>query len=306
MAMPLDQAIQEFLAWLVVEKGAAALTAVAYRSDLQSFANWLALSQGVTDLAAIDEKLLRQYLMDLAEVDYAVASQERVAAALRSFHRFCLREGLAGQDPSAHLILPKKPRELPQTLSIADVNKLLDQDFPHTALGRRDRAILEVLYGCGLRASELCGLDRLAVLLNDGYLRIIGKGDKERLVPISGAAARALADYLETGRPALRRHQETEPRAQLAVFLNSRGLRLTRQAVFLLVAAYGQRVGLSGLHPHVLRHSFASHLLEGGADLLSIQELLGHATVATTQIYTHVDTTHIQAEYRRAHPRADL
>jgi integrase/recombinase XerD len=301
-----EKAINEFLAWLAVEKGASTLTVAAYGQDLRAYQRWLSQAVAVADLAEINPDLTSHYLMSLADVGYAAASQARVTSALRSFHRFCLREGLADTDPSAHLHTPKQSQDLPQTLSIEAVAKLLDQTFPATPAGLRDQTILEVLYGCGLRVSELTGLNRSQVLLDEGYLRVIGKGNKERLVPISGAALRSLTSYLHDSRPFLHRKAESQPREKLAVFLNVRGNRLTRQAVFLLVVQYGEQVGIKELHPHVLRHSFATHLLEGGADLLSIQELLGHASIATTQIYTHVDISHIQAEYLHAHPRAGL
>ena len=306
MTTSLSLALSEFAAWLAVEKGAAQLTVEAYNRDLQAYSNWLRDACGISDLQAIQNRIPSNYLMELAELGYAAASQERVAAALRSFHRFCLRESLADNDPSALLALPKKTRTLPQTLSIELVSKLLDQEFAATPAGLRDQAILEVLYGCGLRVSELSNLDLAQLLLTEGYLRVIGKGDKERLVPISGQAMLRLTDYLTLGRPFLHRRGEVAPRERAAVFVNQRGMRLTRQAVFQMVNHYGQLVGIQGLHPHTLRHSFATHLLEGGADLLSIQELLGHASIATTQIYTHVDISHIQAEYQHAHPRASL
>ena len=306
MSVSIDQALQEYLAWLAVEKGAAPLTVTAYGQDLRSYRSWLSNVLSIKELDDIDADKTSRFLMTLADLGYAAASQERTAAALRSFHRFCLREGLAEQDPSAALALPKKALNLPDTLSVDEIGGLLDQEFPATPAGLRDKAILEVLYGCGLRVSELTGLDRSQLLLDDGYLRVIGKGDKERLVPISGKAYEALTDYLVSGRQLLHSKGYSEPPDRSAVFVNTRGRRLTRQAVFLLVGEYGRKVGIDGLHPHTLRHSFATHLLEGGADLLSIQELLGHASIATTQIYTHVDISHIKAEYLYAHPRAGL
>ncbi|MCL1879703.1 MAG: tyrosine recombinase XerD [Actinomycetia bacterium] len=297
--------MSEYLAWLSVEKGAAEKTQEAYRRDLRSYLLWLQQVFALGDLEAIDAELLSAYLQDLAALGYAPASQERAAAALRSFHRFCVREGLAIHDPSAHVRLPKKPRILPQTLSIGQVNNLLDQSFPNTPSGIRDKAILELLYGSGLRVSELCGQDRSQLFLDEGQLRVLGKGSKERLVPCGGTAAAALQQYLQQARSQLHCARQSQPEEGAAVFLSQRGRRLSRQAVFDIVRQYGEQAGISGLHPHTLRHSFATHLLEGGADLLSIQQLLGHASVATTQIYIHVDMGHIRAEYLAAHPRAD-
>lgn len=170
-------------------------------------------------------------------------------------------------------------------------------------MGLRDHALLEVLYGCGLRASEAAGLDVGAVFLDEGLLRVFGKGSKERVVPICGSASKTLGEYLEIGRGKLAAHAKGTLGTP-AVFLNQRGTRITRQTVFNLVATYGARVGVEGLHPHTLRHSFATHMLAGGADLRSLQEMLGHSDIATTQIYTHVDRTHIREEYLNAHPRA--
>ena len=178
----------------------------------------------------------------------------------------------------------------------------MEQPFAPTAAGMRDHAILEVLYGCGLRVSELVGLDRREALLEEELLLVLGKGSKERVVPISGAAMHALVAYLDAGRPQLVR----AARPKDAVFLNVRGGRLSRQSVHTLCEKYGRLVGIKGLHPHTLRHSYATHLVEGGADLRVVQELLGHASIATTQIYSHVDRTHVRFEYLTAHPRAKL
>ena len=197
--------------------------------------------------------------------------------------------------------LPKPAEKLPDALSIAKMNALLD-GLPHdTPTDLRNRAILEVLYGCGLRVSECTGLDLSSCLLDQGILRIKGKGGKERVSPISGSAANALAEYLEIGRPQL---VKSYAKPTSAVFLNARGGRLTRQSVHTLVANAGVSVGVKNLHPHTLRHSFATHMLEGGADLRVIQEILGHSDISTTQVYTHVDRSHIREEYLSAHPRA--
>ena len=210
-------------------------------------------------------------------------------------------EGVCDELPTADMPLPAKPSRLPDVLSREQAAALLDQPFPQTPTGLRDRAVLEVLYGCGLRASELCGLDRRAVLLDEELLRVFGKGSKERLVPILGTAAASLRAYLEEGRGALVGRMPTP-----AVFLNVHGGRLSRQSVHAICEKYGRVAGIKGLHPHTLRHSFATHLLEGGADLRAVQELLGHADISTTQLYTHLDRSHIRRVYLAAHPRAHL
>jgi integrase/recombinase XerD len=256
----------------------------------------------------IERQQITDYLAELRKREQppAAASIKRLVSSLRSFHRFCVREGLSAADPTATLRLPRVPSALPDALSIAQVDRLLDQSFPATPAGARDKAILEVFYGCGLRVSEIVGLDRRAVLFEEGYLRVIGKGNRERVVPLSGTALRALRLYLETARDLLRPQRVSTPPDGVAVFLNRRGRRMTRQGVFNIVAYYGARANIDGLHPHTLRHSFATHLLEGGADLRVIQELLGHADIATTQIYTHVDRSHLREEYLSTHPRAKL
>jgi integrase/recombinase XerD len=236
----------------------------------------------------------------------APASLKRLVSSLKTFHRFCVREGLAASDPTATLKLPRIPATLPQTLSIKEAMSLLDQSFPPTPAGARDKALLEVFYGCGLRVSEAVGLDQTAVLFEEGFLRVTGKGSKERAVPLGGEALFALRDYLTTARELLHPKRVSAPPDGRAVFLNARGRRITRQGIFGIVERYGAQVGIEGLHPHTLRHSFATHLLEGGADLRTIQELLGHADIATTQIYTHVDRTHLKEEYLSCHPRAHL
>lgn len=298
------QAKSEFLAWAALEKGMAPLSLEAYGRDITRYLDWLDQSLGVTEAESIEHEQVEAYLRQLADLGYAPSSQERSAAAIHSFHGFLLRETVTEADPSAHLVLPKKPKSLPQTLSIEQVTELLDQPFPVGARGLRDRAILELLYGCGLRVSELVSLDRSDVLADDGAIRVFGKGSKERLVPLGGTAFSALNVYLTAGRAELHKLGQTEPDETSAVFLNHRGARLTRQAVFGICRRYGEAVGIEALHPHTLRHSFASHLLEGGADLLSIQELLGHASIATTEVYTHIDLTHVRAQYLAAHPRA--
>ena len=211
---------------------------------------------------------------------------DRHVSVLKGFHRFLVREGYARRNPADTIQLPKAPDRLPDVLSVAQVDAMLSRPLDEGPLALRNQAILEVLYGCGLRVSECTGLDLGDAILEEGYLHILGKGNKERIAPISGAALRALRDYLERGRPELVR---SYAKSTSAVFLNARGGRLTRQSVHSLVAEAGRFIGVANLHPHTLRHSFATHMLAGGADLRVIQEILGHSDISTTQIYTHVD-----------------
>jgi integrase/recombinase XerD len=304
---PSFKALDEFLSYLTVERGASELTIEAYERDLSRYLCQLD-KQGFGEVDEIERQQITDYLAALhkQEPPPAPASLKRLISSLRSFHRFCVREGLAAVNPTATLRLPRAPATLPSSLSIEQIDRLLDQAFPSTPVGTRDKAILEVLYGCGLRVSEVVGLDRTAVLFDDEYLRVVGKGNRERIAPLSGTTHRALESYLGTARELLRPKRVSAPPDGIAVFLNKRGRRITRQGIFNIVESYGVRVGIDGLHPHTLRHSFATHLLEGGADLRVIQELLGHADIATTQIYTHVDRSHLREEYLSTHPRAKL
>lgn len=297
--MRIEQAIDEFLAHLRVERGSSALTVEAYGADLADYASFL-VEAGIFDVDRIDRDAVVAYEADLAERGYAVTSIDRHISAVKSFHKFCVREEFAQANPAANVHLPKPPDKLPDVLTIEQVNTLLDRHDGTDPASLRARAILEVLYGCGLRVSECSGLDLGGCALNEGYLRVVGKGGKERVAPIAGCALEALAAYLERGRSAFAKPQKPTS----AVFLNARGGRLSRQSIHTIVAKAGTAIGVEGLHPHTLRHSFATHMLAGGADLRVIQEILGHSDISTTQIYTHVNRAHIREEYLSAHPRA--
>ena len=298
--MDIISAIDEYLAHLRIEKGSSPLTVEAYAADLADYVSFLE-EAGIADVNRIDRDTIVAYEADLTARDYAVTSIDRHVSVLKGFHKFCLREGFASDNPASTVQLPKPPDKLPDVLTIEQVNALLDSMDGSTPLALRDRALMEVLYGCGLRVSECRGLHLLDCAFGEGYLRVTGKGDKERISPISGTARQALLEYLESGRPQLVKSY-AEPTS--AVFLNARGGRLTRQSIHKVVAKAGLAIGVENLHPHTLRHSYATHLLAGGADLRVIQEILGHSDISTTQIYTHVNRTHIQEQYLSAHPRA--
>ena len=301
---PFDRYVGEYLDYLRVEKGSSSNTVEAYGRDLRSWVSWLEGERGIDDPDKVTRADIERYAAWMHDAGYSPSSVERAVSAVKGFHRFLYVDGLSNALPSSGVRLPKKPERLPRAISVAQAFDLLDQPFPPTPAGQRDRCILEVLYGCGLRVSELAGLDIAACFLDEGFLRIRGKGDKERLVPIVGTALDALGEYLLKGRPGL--HTASAPLDQDpdAVFLNARGRRITRQAVHAVVERAGCAVGIAGLHPHTLRHAFATHMLAGGADLRVLQEILGHASIATTQIYTHVDREHLREEYLSAHPRA--
>lgn len=298
--MQVQQAITEFLSHLRVERGSSPRTVEAYGADLADYEGFLA-EAGVTDIDRVDRDAVVAYEADLLERGYAITSIDRHISAVKSFHRFCAREELAKANPASTVHPPAPPAKLPDVLTIDQVNALLDQVSGDDPIELRNRALLEVLYGCGLRVSECSGLDLGDCIFDQGYLRVIGKGDKERVAPIAGCAAEALSAYLAQGRPNLAKPYASPTSA---VFLNARGGRLTRQSIHKVVARAGLSIGVENLHPHTLRHSFATHLLARGADLRAIQEMLGHSDISTTQIYTHVNRAHIQEEYLKAHPRA--
>lgn len=313
--MELERAVDEYLDYLAIERGASPNTIEGYGRDLRRYTRFLK-ERGITSPGDVTRAAVIEHVQALQELGLAPTSVERAVSALKGLHRFMVSEHICEEHPTADLPLPKKPLRLPDVLSREQVSAMLEEsnfayaDDPaksarRNALARaslqRDRTILELLYGCGLRVSELCGLDLRELMLEEEVIRVLGKGSKERVVPIMGTAARAMASYLESWRPVL---AEGRP-VTSAVFLNARGGRISRQSVHAICERYGRiYAGREGLHPHTLRHSFATHLLEGGADLRIVQELLGHASISTTQLYTHVDRTHIQMVYLEAHPRA--
>jgi len=303
----LDDAVAEHASFLAVERGLRPNTLAAYRRDLQAYTRFLR-HHGVRGPDAVTPALVGEYAGSLHTprnghgAPLAPASAARALVAVRSFHRFCVDEGLAAADPSDDVAPPRVPTGIPKPLTETEVAALLATADGPEPRGLRDRAILEVLYGAGVRNSELVGLDRADLDLDAGMVRVLGKGAKERLVPVGRPAREATAAYLAAGRPELVRPRG---RAGDAVFLNARGGRLTRQGVWMLVHAAGERAGLGErVYPHVLRHSCATHMVDRGADIRVVQELLGHASLATTQVYTQVSAARLRAVYDAAHPRA--
>jgi integrase/recombinase XerD len=299
-------AARRYLDHLTVERGLADNTLAAYRRDLERYLAFLH-DRDVDDLNEVDPRLIRAFVASISasthgpdEESYKATSVARTLSAVRTFHRFALREGLTEDDPTAGVVRPRLPRGLPHPLTVGEVAAVIDAPPAGSPAGVRDRAILELLYGAGLRVSELTGLDVDDVDLEEGAVRVLGKGSKERDVPIGRMARDAIDAYLRTSRPVL-----ATARSRGALFLNARGGRLTRQSCARLLAEHARAAGVRRtVTPHDLRHSFATHLLEGGADVRVVQELLGHASVATTQIYTLVTMEHLRATYDMAHPRA--
>ena len=300
----LDAGAEEFLAWLSVERGRSPRTVDAYRRDLLRYSEHLRLvSRSFADAGPDD---VVAFLRALQREGLAPASVARMLVAVRGMHRFLVAEGERIDDPSADVEIPRSPMGLPKALSVDQVTSLMDAVTGDDAVARRDRALLEVLYGTGCRISEAGSMSLADVDLHDGLARVTGKGAKERIVPLGRGAAEALERWLAPGgRGELEPARWARRGDAEAVFLNQRGGRLGRQGMWLAVRRYGDRAGLGSLlTPHVLRHSCATHMLDGGADIRTVQEMLGHASISTTQIYTKVSTARLRAVYRAAHPRA--
>jgi integrase/recombinase XerD len=301
----------DFLAYLEFERGLSRNTLEAYRSDLLQFGRFLS-ARGADALTAKGADV-SDFLTDLARGESpngdaggngrppaSAATLHRKAACLRSFYRHLRRENLLDTDPTAALSSPRRGKRLPEVLTRGEVQSLLQAPQGSDPAALRDRALLEVMYACGLRASEVIGLEVSDVDLDEGLLRARGKGSKERVVPVGRAAVAAIRVYLAHGRLTLVRMQP-----ERALFVNFRGQSLTRQGLYKIVRRHAISVGLAErMSPHTLRHTFATHLLSGGCDLRSVQEMLGHADVATTQLYTHLSPDHLKDVYFRAHPRA--
>lgn len=294
-----------FLEHLAVERGLSTNTVQAYRRDLRRYVAFLD-SWGIQDVPGVTDEAVGAYVVQLSSAThdddllYRPASMARMLSSVRSFHRFELREGVTDRDPTVGVTSPKPARSLPRPLAVDEVERLLEAPPAGEPVGLRDRAILEMLYGAGLRISELTGLDVDDVEIEEGSVRVLGKGGKERDVPVGRYAREAVSAYLTRARPGF-----ATARTRSALFLNQRGGRLTRQGVSGLLERHVKAARIRRrVTPHTLRHSFATHLLEGGADVRTVQELLGHASVATTQIYTLVTKEHLREVYYSAHPRA--
>lgn len=293
---------EDFLTWLVVEKGRAASTIEAYRRDLRAYHLFL----NGTALADVTPGTLDSFIAHLRREGRRDTTVKRAVVAVRAMHRFLADEGITAHDPGRRTRPPRPPASLPKALPEDDVFRLLDSIPGDEPVARRDRLILELLYGGGLRISEVVGLSMGDLLLEDAMVRVLGKGSKERVVPMGEHAMRSIADWLSPGgRQAMapvmwRRRTDAD-----AVLLNQRGGRLTRQGAWLVLKGRAEHIGLGEVvHPHVLRHSCATHMVEHGADLRAVQELLGHASLTTTQIYTKVTVERLRSMYDSAHPRA--
>jgi integrase/recombinase XerD len=301
-ARPYEHLVLDFLAYLEFERGLSRNTLEAYRSDLLQFGRFLEARGAEAVLASAAD--VSDFLVELAEGNgrppSSPATIHRKAACLRSFYRHLRREGLRDSDPTASISGPRRGRRLPKVLNRGEVTKLLSQPKGTAPTALRDRALLELMYACGLRASEAIGIEVADLDIDEAVLRARGKGSKERVVPVGRAALQAVRIYLERGRPAL-----VNDGIVTQLFVNFRGEALTRQGLYKIVRRHAATAGLAErMSPHTLRHTFATHLLAGGCDLRSVQEMLGHADVATTQLYTHLSSERLKDVYFKAHPRA--
>jgi len=297
--------VERFFNYMTVERGFSSNTLAAYRSDLNQLVSFLnelnvQVDGGDAHWKDVDLKLISSYVLYLQERQYSVATLARKIASTKSFFSFLLDEGVVDLDPTKEISIPRIGRSLPDTLTVDEVDRLLASPNPDTDEGCRDSAMFELLYASGIRVSELVSLNIHDVDLEQAFIRCLGKGAKERLVPIHDKAIEGIATYLEVARLRFaKRHTGA------ALFLNQRGNGLTRQGFWLILKRHVAKAGIGKrITPHTLRHSFATHLLQGGASIRHVQELLGHASITTTQIYTHLTSEHVRMEYDRSHPRA--
>lgn len=286
---------------MTVERGASPNTLAAYRNDLEQLTEFLQAADGCIAWNEITEQTISEYVLYLHGLGYSETTRARKIASAKSLFGFLVGEGTLEGNPTSNVSAPRIGRSLPKALSIEEVDKLLAAPGQiHTPEATRDQAMLELLYASGMRVSELLSLDLEDISLETGSVRCLGKGGKERVVPVHREAIESVRFYIDEVRPSLLGSKPTS-----ALFLNRRGSRLTRQGFWLILKGYCRKVGLDGkITPHTLRHSFATHLLHGGAPLRHVQELLGHASINTTQVYTHLTGEHVRSEYDHSHPRA--
>lgn len=297
----MEDNLKDFIHYLVVEKGLAKNTIVSYERDLKSYLKYLKNVESLETLQKVERTIIVQFLKFLKEQGKSAKTMARHIASIRAFHQFLLREKAVDHDPSVHIESPQLERALPKVLNMQEVETLLDSPKCHDHYGIRDKAMLELLYATGIRVSELIGLNTSDIHLTMGFVRCIGKGNKERIIPIGRTATNVLELYLQEGRS----NFVSKKYRDEALFLNHHGKRLTRQGFWKILKKLAKEAGIEkDLTPHTLRHSFATHLLENGADLRAVQEMLGHADISTTQIYTHVSKTRLKDVYKQHHPRA--
>jgi len=290
--------LESYMAYLQLEKTLSGNTAASYRFDLRRLAGYLA-QHGAADLRTVTPEHLSAYVRILYDIGFAATSIQRSVAAMRSFFAFAAAEGFVAADPTELLESPKASKTLPSVLSVEEIEAMIDAVDLEQWCGLRDRAIIETLYATGMRVSELCAFTAEQLLAQEGLVRVFGKGSKERIVPIGGSALFWIGRYLEE-----ERGNAAKPHSGSTLFLNSRGRGFSRMGIWKLVQKYAAEAGIKQeISPHTFRHSFATHLLEGGADIRTVQEMLGHANIVTTEIYTHVDREYLKSVHKSCHPR---
>lgn len=294
-----------YLQFIKLEKGLSANSIVSYKNDLERYLNFLVVDQRIFDLSGVSLSHIESFLDYLIDNELLSASSlARNISSIRGFHEFAVVEGITKANPAELIELPKKARKLPEVLNPQEVISMLDTPDTSNAAGIRDKAILECLYGTGMRVSELTDLETDRLYFEIGFIRVIGKGSKERLVPVGEVAQEALEHYIEYARPLFFKSEKAD-KAKNKVFLNQRGGALTRMSVWNIVQKAAKAADITkNVYPHIFRHSFATHLLEGGADLRAVQEMLGHSSILTTEIYTHVDRSLLHQVHKQFHPRA--
>ncbi|WNF38949.1 site-specific tyrosine recombinase XerD [Bacillaceae bacterium IKA-2] len=292
--------IENYLHFIIVEKGLAENTIISYRRDLEKYTNYLISVEQVTSIANVTRMIISNYLFILKEKGQARTTIARTIASIRSFHQFLVRERVTTNDPTLHIESPKPERLLPKVLTAKEVDTLLLTPNSNSVFDLRNKAMLELLYATGMRVSELCSLKLHDIHLTMGFVRCIGKGNKERIIPIGKLASIAIENYLTDSRASLKKKKQHD-----FLFVNHHGESLSRQGLWKILKSVSKQAKIEKkLTPHTLRHSFATHLLENGADLRAVQEMLGHADISTTQIYTHVTKKRLKEVYAHFHPRA--
>lgn len=292
--------VKPYTAYLRLELSLSDNSVAAYEHDVSLFSQYLDVEQPGVGLADVSHETLEYFFAYLFDLHIGATSQARILSGLKSFFRYLLQESVIDRDPTELMVSPSLGRHLPEVLSYEEIQRMIDSIDLSQPNGHRNKAMIEVMYCCGLRVSELIGLQITDIYRNDGFVRVVGKGQKERLVPIGESSLKVLFQYIEGARL----HVEVKPKYTDIVFLNNRGTGLTRQSVFLLVKSLAEANGIKkSISPHTFRHSFATHLLEGGANLLAVQQMLGHASVSTTEIYTHISDDVLRDTMQTYHPR---